>query len=82
MGFNRHYGTWITESTGERLRRLGEHGHAEVMFLDKVWWPAVGSFDHLLAEWEVEDSRGSRFLDFAYIRTPHLRQHFPLSFLA
>lgn len=61
-------------SEGERKRRLEEGlGHAEVMFLEKVWWPAFGSFDDLHPEYEVHDMAGrSRFLDYAY--TPgHLR---------
>ncbi|MEF3304851.1 hypothetical protein [Paenibacillus sp. GYB003] len=57
----------------ERLRRLQEgHGHAEKLFLQHVWWPAIGHFDHLHPEYEVHDIKdGTRFLDFAYIRTPY-----------
>jgi very-short-patch-repair endonuclease len=56
--------------TGEAKRRLKEgHKHAEKLFLDKVWWPAFGSFIHLHPEFEVQDFKdGHRFLDFAYIR--------------
>ncbi len=37
--------------SGESLRRLQEgHGYLEQLFLQQVWWPAVGSFEHLFAE--------------------------------
>ncbi|WP_248925220.1 DNA-binding response regulator [Paenibacillus hamazuiensis] len=60
------------ERSGESLRRLQEgHDHAEKLFLEQVWWPAVGHFDYLHPECEVRDFRdGTRFLDFAYIRGP------------
>jgi hypothetical protein len=62
----------IDESAGERRRRLQEHGYLERKLLQNVWWPAVGSFEYLHAEYEVADFRdGARFLDFAYIRMPH-----------
>lgn len=61
------------ESGSERRRRLIEgHGHAEREFVEKIWWPVVGSFEYLHPEYEVSDSKdGSRFLDFAYIRSGH-----------
>ncbi|GIP56083.1 DNA-binding response regulator [Paenibacillus vini] len=64
---NRH----LTARQGERLRRLKEeHGHAEKLFLELVWWPAFGQFQHLHPEYEVSDFKdGYRYLDFAYIRT-------------
>jgi hypothetical protein len=57
----------------ERLRRLREgHGHAERLFLEQVWWPAVGHLDDLHPEYEVWDFKdGVRFLDFAYLRGTH-----------
>ncbi len=63
---NRH----LTARRGERLRRLQEgHGHAEMLFLELVWWPAFGQFQHLHPEYEVNDFKdGYRYLDFAYIR--------------
>jgi hypothetical protein len=74
--FETAYETWmqqqIAASAGERRRRLREHGRLERLFLRNVWWPAVGTFEHLHAEYEVADFRdGSRFLDFAYVRMPH-----------
>ncbi|MGG1552092.1 DUF559 domain-containing protein [Paenibacillus ferrarius] len=45
------------------------HGHAEKLFLEQVWWPAIGRFDDLQAEYEVSDFKdGVRYLDFAYVR--------------
>ncbi|WP_314001399.1 DNA-binding response regulator [uncultured Paenibacillus sp.] len=63
----------ISASAGERRRRLLErHDFAEKLFLKKVWWPAVGHFEHLHAEYEATDFLdGIRFLDFAYLRPPH-----------
>lgn len=55
--------------SGERRGRL-ERGHqyAEKLFLEKIWWPLVGNFDHLHPEYEIYDwNRRSQFLDFAFI---------------
>jgi very-short-patch-repair endonuclease len=66
--------THLHSRSGEALRRLQEgHGHAEKLFLEQVWWPAVGRFDFLRAEYQVSDFKdGVRYLDFAYIRGTHL----------
>lgn len=58
---------------GEGLRRLEQGlGHGEKLFLEYVWWPAVGHFDHLHPEYEIQDYKGgTRFLDFAYVRHPY-----------
>ncbi|ANE47015.1 hypothetical protein SY83_12880 [Paenibacillus swuensis] len=62
----------IQSSSGERRRRLLNHGHAERVFLETVWWPAVGRFDCLQAEYEVMDYRDrTRYLDFVYLRAPY-----------
>jgi hypothetical protein len=72
--FQAIYEPWLKwhlkQRKGERKRRLIQgHGHAEKMFLEKVWYPAFRQFDHLHPEYEVADFRdGSRFLDFAFIR--------------
>ncbi|SCW78642.1 hypothetical protein SAMN04487970_104725 [Paenibacillus tianmuensis] len=43
----------------------------EKLFLQEVWWPAVGHFEHLHPEFEVHDFKdGTRYLDFAYLRPP------------
>ncbi|MBU7315408.1 DNA-binding response regulator [Paenibacillus oleatilyticus] len=62
----------VQSAAGERLRRLKEGlGHAEKLFLQEVWWPAVGRFEHLHPEFEVHDFKdGTRYLDFAYLRPP------------
>ncbi|MDR6882076.1 transcriptional regulator [Bacillus sp. 3255] len=58
-----------SERNARRRERLeGGLGHGETEFLRKVWYPAIGSFDHLYPEWEVRDfSNGYRYLDFAYM---------------
>lgn len=57
---------------GERRDRLVRgHRHAEQLFLQKVWFPFRGNFDHLHPEYEVLDWWGrSYFADFAYL--PHI----------
>jgi len=71
------YEAWMNKqlrsSTGERKRRLGEGlGHAEKLFAQTVWLPAVGHYEHLHAEYEVNDFRdGVRYIDHAYLRPPH-----------
>lgn len=77
MAFKERYAEFYeaarTGRSGEDLRRLLEgHGHAEQLFLENVWWPAVGSFEYLTPEYEVRDFKdGVRYLDFAYIRPPY-----------
>jgi hypothetical protein len=76
MTFDIQYDNFMKEHLqnrlGESLRRLQEgHGHAEKLFLEQVWWPAIGHFKHLSPEYEVNDFKdGYRYLDFAYIRQP------------
>ncbi|WP_307203806.1 hypothetical protein [Paenibacillus harenae] len=55
---------------GEDRRRLAsEHGYAEKLFLEKVWFPVFQHFNCLTPEYEVDDYiDGKRYLDFAYIR--------------
>jgi hypothetical protein len=57
------------QKRGEALRRLKEgHGHAESLFLELVSWPAFGSLDLLIPEYEINDFKdGTRYLDFALI---------------
>ncbi|MGO4374712.1 DUF559 domain-containing protein [Paenibacillus sp. MCAF20] len=72
--FQNSYDSWIAkclkEKKGEDRRRLGhEHGYAEKLFLEKVWFPVFYHFDSLNPEFEVEDYiDGKRYLDFTYIR--------------
>ncbi|CAN7455827.1 DUF559 domain-containing protein [Paenibacillus sp. LjRoot56] len=78
MSFNQFYEEFLQfqlrERSGEALRRLQEgHGHAEKMFLEVIWWPAVGRFEYLHAEYPISDFKdGVRYLDFAYMRGTHL----------
>jgi hypothetical protein len=60
--------------SGERRGRLERgHQHAELLFLQNVWYPVHGQFDHLHPEYEVMDWRGrSYFADFAYL-PPNLK---------
>jgi len=75
--FELHYQNWLKQQEasrkGESLRRLKEgHGHAEKVFVQQVWWPAVGSLEHLYPEYEAADFRdGKRYLDYAYLKPPH-----------
>lgn len=77
MAFQEAYEAFVSKHrkgrSGEDLRRLDEgHGHAERLFLEQVWWPAIGQFDDLFPEYQVTDFKGgSRYLDFAWIRSPY-----------
>lgn len=76
--FETRYETWMNEQRktrkGESLRRLIEgHGHNEKLFAEEIWYPAVGSFEYLHAEYEVRSHwGGSFFLDYGYVRRPYL----------
>ncbi|MCR2806063.1 endonuclease domain-containing protein [Paenibacillus soyae] len=59
----------LERRSGERRGRL-ERGHreAERLFCQNVWWPLVGSLEHLHPEYEVLHWRGqSYFCDFLWI---------------
>ncbi|MGD6804538.1 DUF559 domain-containing protein [Rossellomorea vietnamensis] len=74
MGFEKEYQAFmdahLQARSGERQRRLQEgHQHAEMLFLNQVWWPLFQHFRYLHPEYEVNDFKdGKRYLDFAYIR--------------
>lgn len=74
--FQTVYEQWLAAHvrtrTGERRRRLEEgHGHAERKFVELIWYPFFGGFDHLHPEYELVDFGGNlRFVDFAWIRDP------------
>ncbi len=60
----------IAEEKNHRRREILKKGlgHGTVEFLRRVWYPAVGNFDHLYPEWEVRDfNNGYRYLDLAYM---------------
>lgn len=73
MNFEQAHQRWLTEHlmrrSGERKGRLERgHQHGEKLFLEKVWWPVVGNFDHLHPEYEIRDwKRRSYFVDFAWL---------------
>lgn len=60
--------------TGLAAQRLENGlGHAEHLFLEKVWWPGFHHFDNLYPEYEVADFKDThRYIDFAYIK-PHFK---------
>lgn len=74
MGFETMHEQWLKSHlkrrSGERKNRLQRgHGHGERLFLQQVWWPLFGHFDHLHPEYEASDWRGQPyFVDFAWIR--------------
>ncbi|WP_342439440.1 transcriptional regulator [Paenibacillus sp. FSL L8-0436] len=72
--FEQQYMEWLeknlTNELNPRRRELVTKGlgHGTVEFLRRVWFPAVGNFDHLFPEWEVRDfNNGYRYLDLAYM---------------
>jgi uncharacterized protein YneF (UPF0154 family) len=70
VAYERFIQSHCEQRKGERKRRLLEGlGHAEKMFLAKVWWPTFHQFDHLHPEYEIHDYKdGYRYLDFAYLQ--------------
>lgn len=72
-GFEQKYNKWLGENINEeknpRRREILEKGlgHGTIEFLRKIWFPTVGSFNHLYPEWEVRDfNNGYRYLDLVY----------------
>lgn len=73
-GFETKLNQWLSEQieteTNPRRRELlqKEIGHGTKEFLRAIWYPAVGNFNHLYAEWEVRDfGNRYRYLDLAYM---------------
>ncbi|SFI76452.1 hypothetical protein SAMN02799624_02074 [Paenibacillus sp. UNC496MF] len=71
--FGQQYEEWmqrqLAEEPNARRNELPRRGlgHGSVAFLRSVWFPAVGHFHDLHAEWEVRDfGNGYRYLDLAY----------------
>ncbi|MBM7564061.1 transcriptional regulator [Paenibacillus sacheonensis] len=71
--FEETYRDWmkrqIAEEKSPRRREMLEKGlsHGTVEFLRMIWFPAIGSLEHLSAEYEVRDfNNGYRYLDLAY----------------
>lgn len=78
MEFHNAYAQFIErrkQAYDSRAAERIQHGvqHAELTFLEQVWWPAFQSFDGLYPEYEVRDFKdGHRYIDFAFIQ-PHYR---------
>lgn len=76
MEFEAQYQKFIFEQTkGMGTSELADfhkrHDASGRLFLEFVWWPVMGHFEHLYAEYAVEDFKdGTRYLDFAYLRGP------------
>lgn len=74
MGFEDQHQQWldkhIRRRSGERKSRLQRgHGHGERLFLERIWWPMFGSFEHLHPEYEIVDWRGQPYyVDFVWIQ--------------
>jgi len=74
IGFQTAYEQWLAmhvkQRSGERRRRVEEGlGHAEQKFVELVWYPLFGGFEHLHPEYELVDFGGNlRFVDFAWIQ--------------
>lgn len=73
-GFETRMNQWLNDQLAAeknpRRREMlqKEIGHGTKEFLRKVWYPAIGNFNHLYAEWEVRDYGGRyRYLDLAYM---------------
>jgi hypothetical protein len=72
MSFEKRHAEFITyhsdRRSGERKGRLERgHAHGEKLFLQNIWWPMFGNFDHLHPEYEIPDLRGKAyFADFVY----------------
>jgi hypothetical protein len=60
----------IAEEANPRRREFLQKGlgHGTLEFLKLVWFPVIGNFEHLHAEWEVQDlHKGYRYLDLVYM---------------
>lgn len=72
--FDKVYEVWlqkqIDEEKNPRRRELMSKGlgHGTIEFLRSIWFPAIGSLEHLFPEYEVRDlNNGYRYLDLAYM---------------
>ncbi len=74
MSFEIAFKQWMeaqieTETNPRRRERLSNGiSYSETEFLRRNWYPAVGHFEHLYAQWEVRDFAGRlRYIDFGYL---------------
>ncbi|WP_308638397.1 transcriptional regulator [Paenibacillus silvisoli] len=72
--FDEVYQNWmeqqIAEEKSPRRREMLAKGlsRGSIDFLRLIWFPAIGSLEHLYAEYEVRDfNNGYRYLDLAYM---------------
>ncbi|MDQ0114230.1 hypothetical protein J2T15_003685 [Paenibacillus harenae] len=72
--FKNAYEEWMARQIAEeKSHRRKEFlrkglGHGTMEYLRLIWYPAIGNFDHLYAEYEVRDfNNGYRYLDLAYM---------------
>lgn len=72
--FEKAYERWISEQlaaeNNPRRRELLRKGlgFSTIAYLRTIWFPVMGSFDHLYAEYEVRDMNNHiRYLDLAYM---------------
>jgi hypothetical protein len=80
--FEQAYEEWmqgqINGETNHRRREFLDKGlrRGTVDFLKHIWYPTVGNFRDLYAEWEVVDFQsGYRYLDLAYMPGGGERRH-------
>lgn len=70
VSFSRWMNSQIEAEKSSRRREFLAKGlsHGTVEFLRSIWYPAIGNFDHLYAEYEIRDfNNGYRYLDLAYM---------------
>lgn len=72
--FDSIYDDWLQKQVYEeknprrRELLLNGLGHGTVEFLRSIWFPAVGSLEHLYPEYEVRDMNSRiRYIDLAYL---------------
>lgn len=72
--FDEEYKRWmeqhIARAENGRRRELLQKGlsRSSIDFLQHIWFPVIGHFNHLYPEYEIRDfNNGYRYLDFAYM---------------
>lgn len=70
MAYEKWMQAQIEEEGSVRRKEILSKGlsHSSVEFLSKIWFPAIGNFDHLHAEYEVRDlDNRMRYIHFAFM---------------
>jgi hypothetical protein len=72
--FDEEYNHWMEQhiegAESSRRREILRKGlsRGSIDFLQHIWFPVIGHFDHLYPEYEIRDfNNGYRYLDFAYM---------------